>query len=1025
MPDWGRFHNAIVANTRPVALANACAQTWRWLDLAPEARTAAVSGAIRTESDARMTAEGLVLVRRRLWREAGCDPDNMMELQTALADAHSGRAGEAVSAAVRRVETTIALGSLVLERFPAAAPSGDGADLASLNAATPALSAAVEGTGTGVTTPDSLEALQHAIEVFTPIGQDFGLATKREHAWWMGLAWWAMGRGALELARHTEAQDAFARAASFYDAAGEDASAAACRQSAHGLALRLMADFDAATTPDLQQLLSQQDPMQRAATLTRLSREVGRAGDRFEAAELSEQAARLLDQLGFPDPEHTFDSALQQWIATAAETRGTDVFARLCEVTECWAAVMGARTNLRMSRDPVGSARAERTLRGLAGLPAELTRQADLATQATLERLAVWDPGAIALMPSRSASPSDDAVMAPNDLDDALHALRVACNEGASDFQLTQAAALHARAEALGSRVHGARARIEHSYILLALDRHDEAIALAGSALQALLDGKPARLGSFATGYERELYLMAITYKARALAALKDHRAILVECEPVIRDIEAERQRVSSPYQASAFLATRTELYEMVAAAAYRAGEADLLLTTTERLKARGILTSLTRGDGDGLAAERELRQVNDALRHATPGSAEETALRERRRWLSPLAATEQPRLGAVASDVSVAALQNVLADDEAAISWFWIGTSVTLVLAFTSAEQLVSVVELDVTQQRELNEYLECLTALGGHDPSYDQLVPRVHDLIDGLGAALLPAATRTLVADKRRLVFSPHRGLHLFPFHAVPWPDDRGVATRYPIERFAIRYAPNLTSLLLPWQGNDSGPVLAVGVGRFDDPSVSPLPSAELEAAAVAAAHGASGEALLGADRSAFEARALGNYRCLHLATHGSSVLTGDALDDPMQSCVLLRDGALTAWDLSSFDLHAELVVLAACHSGQRSVAGRGLETLPGDDIFGLQAVLFEAGVWSVLGTLWPVEDGTATAILLDFHRAYAAGATPDRALHSAIRTHLASAGRRHDVFDWAPFFLSALGRPSMRAASGPSDR
>jgi len=565
----------------------------------------------------------------------------------------------------------------------------------------------------------------------------------------------------------------------------------------------------------------------------------------------------------------------------------------------------------------------------------------------------------------------------------------------------------------LGSRVHTVRALIEHTYVLLALERHGEVPQMADLAVQTLLAGKPAQLGSFATGYERELYLTAIAYKARSLAARKDHHAILAACEPVIRDIETERTRVSSPYQQSAFLATRTELYEMVAAAAYRLGEMDLLLSVTELLKARAVLASRLTPDLDvsGTEAEHDLREVNDALRRTTPGSSDETSLRERRRWLSTLRAMAKARQGSALPEISVAAVQEVLAEDEAAISWFWISKNITLVLAFTRNERRVSVVELGGEEQRELREYLDCITALDDPRRAEDQLIPRIQDLVGILGDVLMPAATRELVGGKRRLVLSPHRTLHLFPFHAVPW--QNGDTHEYLIERFAIRYVPNLTSLLLPWRGATRGPVLAVGVGQFSDPNLPPLPNAALEAAAVAAAHGASGEALLDADRAVFTARALGKYRCLHLATHGSSVLTGDALNDPMQSCVSLRDGALTALDLSSIELRAELVVLAACHSGQRAIKGRGLETLPGDDIFGLQAVLFEAGVWSVLGTLWPVGDETTSAIMLDFHRAYAAGDAPDQALQTAIRAHLASGRQWRDVFDWGPFFLSALGQ------------
>ena len=80
---------------------------------------------------------------------------------------------------------------------------------------------------------------------------------------------------------------------------------------------------------------------------------------------------------------------------------------------------------------------------------------------------------------------------------------------------------------------------------------------------------RKTRTFSVATGFERELYLTAISYQARALMATQDSAAIIALCEPVIpHDLEGERLQVSnSPYQQSAFLATRTRLYEAVATA--------------------------------------------------------------------------------------------------------------------------------------------------------------------------------------------------------------------------------------------------------------------------------------------------------------------------------------------------------------------------------------------------------------------------------------------------------------------------
>ena len=73
----------------------------------------------------------------------------------------------------------------------------------------------------------------------------------------------------------------------------------------------------------------------------------------------------------------------------------------------------------------------------------------------------------------------------------------------------------------------------------------------------------------------------------------------------------------------------------------------------------------------------------------------------------------------------------------------------------------------------------------------------------------------------------------------------------------------------------------------------------------------------------------------------------------------------------------------------------------------------MLCQAGVHHLLGALWRVDDGAASTIVRDFHRAYASGATPDAALREAIRSYLADTTQRHEAFFWAPFTLTTFGR------------
>jgi CHAT domain-containing protein len=155
----------------------------------------------------------------------------------------------------------------------------------------------------------------------------------------------------------------------------------------------------------------------------------------------------------------------------------------------------------------------------------------------------------------------------------------------------------------------------------------------------------------------------------------------------------------------------------------------------------------------------------------------------------------------------------------------------------------------------------------------------------------------------------------------------------------------------------------------------------------------------------------RSLARYRCVHLATHGVSVFTSP--NQPLEAKLLLRRSALDAMDIAELGIEAELAVLSACNSGQRAISGRGMDELPGDDIFGLQAALFQSGVWSVLGALWPVETETAMAMMTGFHVEFAAGRSPQMALRSAVSDYLSNAApRRRSIYYWAPFFLTSMG-------------
>ena len=101
-----------------------------------------------------------------------------------------------------------------------------------------------------------------------------------------------------------------------------------------------------------------------------------------------------------------------------------------------------------------------------------------------------------------------------------------------------------------------------------------------------------------------------------------------------------------------------------------------------------------------------------------------------------------------------------------------------------------------------------------------------------------------------------------------------------------------------------------------------------------------GAAVQMLLGAEATRARLDALrksgelSKFRCPHLGTHGRSVF--EVPDQPLESVLELQNGRLDGMEIGNLRLHADLVVLSACNSGQRAIQLRNLGEAPGDDIF-----------------------------------------------------------------------------------------
>jgi CHAT domain-containing protein len=249
-----------------------------------------------------------------------------------------------------------------------------------------------------------------------------------------------------------------------------------------------------------------------------------------------------------------------------------------------------------------------------------------------------------------------------------------------------------------------------------------------------------------------------------------------------------------------------------------------------------------------------------------------------------------------------------------------------------------------------------------------------------------LLIAPIRGELEGSRRLVFVPDKSLHRLPFAALRNP----ITGHYLIEDFQVGIAPSVTIYVQSIDryrkllGDQSERVLLVANPQFDRrllPELGPLPEADREARDVSAYYRNS-VTLSGRDatRKNLMARAP-DASLIHFASHAliepNAILSKLVLaPDPSVS----DSGLLYAHEIPALRFpRTRLVVLSACETLRGPARG-------GEGVISLARAFLATGVPSVLGTLAPVADRPAAALLTAFHRRLSEGEDPITALRHA---------------------------------------
>jgi CHAT domain-containing protein len=864
----------------------------------------------------------------------------------------------------------------------------------------------------GAITPDWLEKLEHEIARHNALLDTVASSNKLRAnlCYTIASATYALGRAYDQISRAERAHGAYAEAARMYREAHEPEDAASASEKAARLKFALTADVDGAAAPDLERIAEGiESPLELAYTLHRLGRLAAQASDQPGALRYAASTAAALDKACFPDPETaSMEKTMAAWVSTAIPLRSGNALAKLLQrIGEVFLDILGTRLADHIRSDPVLARQTEAVI-------AQLNEALRVIMSETTVAASDLHNGLLPYFPNlqKGPEPSPDVgyeralALWPR-----INSLIAAQNAEASPSRdvLAEAASVSAEAKATNQPGLIGNACLAQARLLA---RSGDQAASAGAAEageEALLAGD-AKPESIADPGLFGLFLMLRQHRANLTAQARDFAGVLDLAEGAIAAIEAKRYRISDPFQQAGYLSERTLFYQMAAFSAFKLEKWDNLITIMDLFKSRSALRNRLAPPLDESVASLAER-VTEATRAIESAAKEpkekQEALRAHRRLLWSLLSIVRMRraAGQALPDISLAALQARLAPDEAVVSWLWVGAGVLIVLALNRTGVHAERVILTDDEQSWLNAYVE-------QARSGQMSVGVLDEAIQTITEAVLPAGARRFIEGATRLIFSPHRALHLLPFHAAR------LGGKFLIEAASVRYVPNLGSLLIPWRGADTGQVIAVGIDDFHRDSIPSLKAAEEEARAVAAAwmaRGVAATALTGeaATRDAFMKLDLASCRCLHLATHGSSVFADDTGGDPFASRLCFLDGDVEALTLADLPLRASLVVMSACHSGQRALDLPGVGELPGDDLFGLQAALFQAGVNSVIGALWPLDDESALRILPGLHERLAEGLPPELALQAAVRAYLHAPDARRESFFWAPLFMSSIGR------------
>ncbi|KAG1787124.1 CHAT domain-containing protein [Suillus plorans] len=242
-------------------------------------------------------------------------------------------------------------------------------------------------------------------------------------------------------------------------------------------------------------------------------------------------------------------------------------------------------------------------------------------------------------------------------------------------------------------------------------------------------------------------------------------------------------------------------------------------------------------------------------------------------------------------------------------------------------------------------------------------------------------------IVRQGSRIWWCPTSIFNFLPLHAAGrYKKDGGSLSRL----YISSYTPSLTALIKARASHDRSPLVPfVAIGQnhpagalFTLDAVEP--ELELVRRLMPPPPTVSFSKITSVDATKSTAlRALQDNTWFHLACHGTQ-----RFDEPFQSAFLMQDQPLSLLDIAQMDMSRhQFAFLSACETAV------GDFRTP-DEVIHLAAGLQFAGVKSVVGTLWKVDDSTVQRFVEKFYKNLCGDGTMDskraaQALHRAVQS------------------------------------